>query len=55
MKPGHNVVAIHASTGLPYKIRSFASSRSFRSGIQLGRFLQGLVPDTIVAIAVQVS
>ena len=55
MKQGHNVVAIKASTGLPYKKRSFATNKWKTSGRQLGKFLRGLLPSTIVVIAVQVS
>ena len=55
MKQGHNVVVLNARTGRLYKKRSFASHRAVSSGRQLGRFLQGLGPDIIVAIAVQVG
>ena len=55
MKQGHNIVVVNARTGRLYKRRSFASHRAVNSGRQLGRFLQGLGPDIIIVIAVQVG
>ena len=54
-RPGHNVVAINLTTGVPYRRRFFPSNRKKYAGVQLGKFISSLPPETIVAIAVQVK
>ncbi|XP_065051141.1 uncharacterized protein LOC135680862 isoform X2 [Rhopilema esculentum] len=52
-KNGHNIVAIHAATGLPYRKKSFATHANINAGKQMAKFINGLYKDTIVVIATQ--
>ena len=53
-KNGHNIVAIQAATGLPYRKKSFATHANINAGKQMAEFINGLYKDTIVVIATQV-